>query len=647
MSSIGITKRAAWLAAALLALACASSCGHGGGTPDGGSDPGEVVAADGHFHMEYLDRGVVAVKVEGGVYVGWRMFGYEDDATTSYDLLRDGIRIASVTAGTNLLDAAGTAASRYSVRAVRGGVEGAPSPAVAVWTQNYLRIPLSIPPSVTTPSSCAGTYTYSANDASVGDLDGDGEYEIVLKWDPSNSRDNSQSGCTGNVYLDAYKLSGVQLWRIDLGPNIRAGQHYTQFLVYDLDGDGKSEVAVKTAPGTKDGTGRFLRLGPAASDDDAASYRNSDGYVLTGPEYLTVFGGPTGVELATVDFEVGRGRVGDWGDDYGNRVDRFLASVAFVSDAGSGKPATGRPSILMARGYYTRATVTAWNYRDGRLTQVWKADSGEGTAYYGQGAHSMAVADVDGDGAQEVIYGASVLGSDGTRRCSTGLGHGDALHVGDFVPSRAGLEVFMPHETSGQSWDLHDASTCEVIAQGPIQGPGEDTGRGVADDIDPGNPGAEFWASTSGELYSATSGLPVGSKPYSANFLIWWDADESRELEDGTAITKYGGGTLLSCSACASNNGTKSTPALVADLFGDWREEVVWREADNSALRIYTTTDVTARRIYTLMHDPQYRMQISSQQTGYNQPSHPSFHIGAGMAPPPRPDIRVARPRAN
>ncbi len=354
-----------------------------------------------------------------------------------------------------------------------------------------------------------------------------------------------------------------------------------------------------------------------------------------------MFSGPTGAELATISFDVPRGTVSAWGDSYGNRVDRFLASAAFVSDAGGGsQSASGRPSILMARGYYTRATITAWNWRDGKLTEIWKADSNASTAYTGQGAHTMAVADVDGDGAQEVIYGASVIDSNGTRKCSTGFGHGDAVHVGDFVPSRAGLEVFMVHEDGAQpSWDVHDAGTCQVIQRGPVMN--TDTGRGVADDIFPGSAGGEVWANNSTGLFSASSGASVGSKPSSANFLIWWDADETRELEDGTSITKYGGGSLLGCSACASNNGTKSTPVLTADLLGDWREEIIWSESDNSALRLYTTTAVTTRRIYTLMHDPQYRMQVSSEQTAYNQPPHPSFDIGSGMATPPRPDIHV------
>lgn len=617
----------------------------GGGGSSGGGGGGDT-AASGHYQMEDLDRGVVAVKVSDGVYVGWRMQGHEYSASNpgaiTYDVHRDGAKIASVADSTNYLDASGSASSTYTVRAVVNGVQRADSEKASTWAQNYLRIPLQIPSGGTIPGNCSNageTYTYSANDASPGDVDGDGQYEIVLKWDPSNAKDNSQSGCTGDAHLDAYKLDGTRLWRIDLGRNIRAGAHYTQFVVYDFDGDGKAELSVKTAPGTKDGTGAYLHQGPAASADHSADYRNASGYILTGPEYLTVFNGETGAELSTVAFDVPRGTVSTWGDSYGNRVDRFLASSAFVSDSG-GQAASGRPSFIMARGYYTRATLTAWNWRDGKLSEVWRADSDAGTAYAGQGAHSMAVADVDGDGAQEVIYGASTIDSDGTRKCSTGFGHGDALHVGDLVPSRSGLEVFLPHEGGTQpSYDVHDANTCQVIAKGPVTG--SDTGRGVADDIFAGSAGGEVWTNTSGGLFSATSGANVGSLPGSVNFLIWWDGDETRELANNVSISKYGGGTLLSCSQCASNNGTKSTPALTADLLGDWREEIVWREVDSSALRLYTTTAVTNRRIYTLMHDPQYRMQVTSQQTAYNQPPHPSFHIGSGMAAPPVPDIHV------
>ena len=273
---------------------------------------------------------------------------------------------------------------------------------------------------------------YSANDASVGDVDGDGQYEIILKWDPSNSRDNSQAGVTGNVYIDAYRLGGQRLWRIDLGRNIRAGAHYTQFQVYDYDGDGRAEVAMKTADATVDGTGRVI--GNAGAD-----HRNSGGYILTGPEFLTMFNGLTGAAMSTVNYEPGRGNVASWGDSYGNRVDRFLAATAYLDGQ--------RPSLIMARGYYTRATIAAWDFRNGTLTRRWLYDSGNSNVgAYGQGNHNLSVADVDADGRQEIVYGSATINDNGAFMYRTGFGHGDALHVGDFVTSRAGLEVFTIHE---------------------------------------------------------------------------------------------------------------------------------------------------------------------------------------------------------
>ena len=607
------------------------STGAGGTTPTGSCAP----PTSGHYQMEDLDRGVVAVKVSGGVYVGWRMMGYEYNPTSpssiSYNVYRSGTKLATVTDSTNYLDASGTSSSTYTVSAVINGTECPQSPSVTTWAQNYLRIPLDIPP--TGPNGG----TYSANDGAPGDLDGDGILDIVLKWDPSNAQDNSNAGVTDNVFLDGYTLAGKRLWRIDLGPNIRAGAHYTQMSVGDFDGDGKAEVAVKTAPGTKDGTGAYLKTGPAANDDDSAVYRNSDGYILTGPEYLTVFAGDTGKELATVDYPVPRGTVSSWGDSYGNRLDRYNGGLAYVSDTGSGKTATGRPSILQQRGYYTRLTVSAYNWRSGALTKVWTFDSNvsaNGKAA-GQGDHSCMAADVNNDGAQEIITGATTIGSDGTLMCTTGKGHGDAMHVGELVKGK-GISVFSVHESGTYGHDCHDGATCSFYIDTPGSG---DNGRGVAEYVSMSDTTAATCSSGVGNMNCAT-GATVSSNAGS-NFLIYWDADEARELENGTSITKSGGGTLLSASGCASNNGTKSTPTLTADLLGDWREELVLRESNNSALRVYTTTDVTKRRIYTLMHDPTYRAQVAFENASYNQPPHVGFHIGAGMAEPPKPDIFV------
>jgi hypothetical protein len=626
--------------------------GDGDADPGAGADTDSGVATDsdasgdaasaacdpanaaGHFQMENLDRGLVAVRSGDGNYIGWRLMGYEYNrghpSAIFFNLYRDGEFAAKITDSTNYQDSNASPTASYAVAAVVDGVECERSSTVTPWSQNYLRIPISKPDA-----------QYHANDGSTGDLDGDGVLDIVLKWE-GQSYDNSQSGFADVVFLDGIKLDGSRLWRIDLGPNIRSGAHYTQFVVYDFDGDGYAEVAMKTAPGSRDGTGNYLSKGPASSDDDSVDYRNSEGYVLSGPEYLTVFDGQTGAELDTVAFEVARGSVSAWGDKYGNRVDRFLASAGFVSDTGGPGQGSGAPSILMARGYYTRATLSAWTWRNGRLSNLWIGDSnnpGDGDLA-GQGAHSMAVADVDRDKAQEIVYGAATWESDGSLKCSTGLGHGDALHVSDFDPSRPGLEVFMPHEDSSMPiWDVHDGATCSILQAS--RSSGSDNGRGVAADIVAGNRAAEFWSSADAVPRSCDTGDGVGDNVRPKNFVIWWDADVIRELEDKTSINKYDGGQLLEATGCSSNNGTKSTPTLTADLLGDWREEIIWRESDDSALRLYTTTDVTDIRIYTLMHDPQYRMQVSAEQTAYNQPPHPGFFIGEGMALPPVPDIHV------
>ncbi len=589
-----------------------------------GNPQWQVTAASAR-QMENLDRGVVAVKVSNGVFISWRVSGTETSGV-SYNLYRGTTRITTVTGASNYLDTSGTTSSTYSVSAVVNGTEQGKSSAVNVWGSNYLQIPLQIPSGGTTPDGVS--YTYNANDCSVGDLDGDGQYEIILKWDPSNAKDNSQSGYTGNVFLDAYKMNGTRLWRIDLGKNIRAGAHYTQFMVYDLDGDGKAEIACKTADGTKDGTGTVI-------GSSSADYRNSSGYVLSGPEYLTVFQGTTGKALYTTDYEPARGSVSDWGDSYGNRVDRFLACIAYLDGV--------HPSLVMCRGYYTRAVLVAYDWNGSKLTKRWTFDSNSSgnSGYAGQGNHNLSVADVDNDGMDEIIYGACTIDNTGKGLYTTGLRHGDAMHVGDLNPSRSGLEIWSCFEDTagngGVGAAMRDARTGSVLFKFNSTG---DVGRSCSADLTASYAGEEVWASGS-PLYSST-GENLGSAPSSTNFAIWWDGDELRELLDGTTITKYGGGTLLSASGCASNNGTKATPCLQADILGDWREEAIWRTSDNKYLRIYTTTNITSRRIYTLMHDPVYRLGIAWQNVAYNQPPHTSFFLGNGMATPPTPSIYLA-----
>ncbi|MGX7826019.1 carbohydrate-binding protein [Actinokineospora sp. 24-640] len=572
--------------------------------------------------MEDLDRGLVSVRSGTGNLVSWRLFGNEP-ASTGFNVYRGATRLNSspITNSTNFQDAGAPGDASYTVRAVVAGVEQAPSePSLRFSGGNYLDVPISRPGS-----------TYTAGDASVGDADGDGQYEIFLKWDPNDQKDNSQSGNTSNVYIDAYKLNGQRLWRVNLGRNIRAGAHYTQFQVYDYDGDGRAELAVKTGDGTVSGTGQVI--GNAGAD-----HRNSSGYIITGPEYLTVFNGLTGAVMSTVPFDPARGNICDWGDCNGNRGDRFLAGTAYLDGQ--------RPSIIMGRGYYEKSAIAAWDFRNGQLTRRWKFDSGSaGSQWTGRGTHSLSIADVDRNGTDEVIYGGMTINANGTGRYTTSFrAHGDALHVGDFIPSRPGQEIWQIHEqSSGAAATLRDANSGATIMQKNNTCNCEGPARGAAGDVYAGNPGAEFWGRGTGltSLFNGSGGN-VGRSPGSANFLAWWDADPVRELLDGNHVDKYGTGgdtRLLTGSGAHSVNGTKSTPSLSGDLFGDWREEVILPRDDNAALRVYATTTQTGLRIHTLMHDAQYRVAIAWQNTAYNQPPHPSFFLGGGMSTPPQPNI--------
>ncbi|MGV3618450.1 MAG: rhamnogalacturonan lyase [Fimbriimonas sp.] len=585
-----------------------------------------VLAAPG----ERLDRGTVAVTGSEGVFVSWRLLP-EDRKDAAFDVYRQDRRTgmrritkAPIKAGTWYLDREGKGGeSRYAVMSVGGHdkptvVEASPQP--------YLSIPLRELPG------------YSANDGSVGDLDGDGQYEIVVHR-TGRAKDNSQAGETDPPVLEAYRLNGAFLWRIDLGRNIREGAHYTQFLVYDFDGDGRAEIACRTSDGTRDGKGKVL-------GDPKADHRNETGYILNGPENLTVFDGLTGSELSTVPYVPSRHPTkadptpddvkAVWGDGYGNRVDRFLAGVAYLD----GK----QPSLVFSRGYYTRTVLAAWDFRGGRLVPRWTFDSDSGNlSYAGQGNHGFSVHDVDGDGRDEIVFGSMTVDDDGKGLYSTGLGHGDALHVSDLDPTRPGLEVFAIHEKSRTQTGVtfRDAATGKVLWSKSSP----DVGRGVAFDIDPRHPGAESWAAM-GEGLDAlwnAKGEEIGQKrPKSCNFGVWWDGDPLREILDANVITKWDWNAqeekeLLRAVGCVSNNGTKSTPVLSGDLLGDWREEVVWRTDDDRELRIYTTTIPTPHRLPTLASDRAYRLALAWQNTGYNQPPHPSFDMATKVARPSGP----------
>ncbi|MEF9907616.1 rhamnogalacturonan lyase [Streptomyces sp. P9-A2] len=600
-----------------VALAAAGLTGLGAGTA-------EAATAR---QVEALDRGVVSVYNGSGNLVSWRWLGTDPD-NVSFNVYRAGTKVNSnpVTGSTTFFHSGAPSHADYTVRAVVNGVEQGDSVHAVQFRAGYKDVPISPPAGGTTPDGVS--YTYEANDASVGDLDGDGALEFVLKWQPTNAKDNSQSGYTGNTIVDGVRLDGTRLWRIDLGRNIRSGAHYTQFQVYDYDGDGKAEVAMKTADGTRDGTGAVI-------GSSSADHRNSSGYILSGPEYLTMFNGQTGKAMGTVDYVPARGTVSSWGDSYGNRVDRFLAGTAYLDGV--------RPSLIMARGYYTRSVVAAWDWRGGAFTRRWTFDTNSSTnsgkGYDGQGSHSLSVGDVDNDGRDEIVYGAMAVDDNGNGLWTTKTGHGDAQHLGDLDASTSGLEYYKVSESTSQPAALYIDP-----ANGSVRWKLSaccDNGRGVAGDIWSGNSGPEMWSSSDGSIRDEGGGTK-GRKPSSANFLSWWDGDPVRELLDGTRIDKYGTSSdtrLLTGSGVASNNGTKATPVLSGDILGDWREEVVWRTGDNTALRVYSTPHDTNVKITTLLHDTLYRTSLAWQNTAYNQPPHTGFFIGDGMPTPPRPAV--------
>lgn len=596
--------------------------------------------------VEKLNRGLVAMRLSSSqVYIGWRMLGTEP-TDVSYNLYCDGVKVDGnpFTTSTNYTHST-TANGTYTVRAIINGVEEPASEPATVWANQYLDIAMQIPPGGTNVS---GSYTYTVNDCSVGDVDGDGQYEIFVKWDPTNSKDNSQPGFTGNVYIDCYRLDGTRLWRIDMGRNVRAGAHYTQFMVYDLDSDGKAEMACRTADGTIDGTGGVI-------GDANADYRNPNGSttttstygaVISGPEFLTIFNGLTGKAMATTDYLPARGIVNSttWGDSYGGRSERFVAAIAYLDGE--------KPSLIMGRGYYTRLIRVAWDWRNNTLSQRWIFDSNTtgNSAYAGMGNHQMTIGDSDGDGKDEVFNGSSAINDDGTKLYANTLGHGDALHMSDMDPDRPGMEIWQcleePAKYKTNGLVFLDAKTGSTLWG--IDGAGGDIGRCNAADIDPRYKGYECFGTTGGVNYLMDcKGNLISNKKPTQNFSIWWDADLNRELLDSNKIDKWdyvNGKTvnILTATGYSSNNTTKATPCLSADLFGDWREEVIFRKDDNSSIRIYTTNTPTTNRLYTLMHDTQYRVAIAWQNSGYNQPPHPSFYLGVDMAVQTKPNVVTA-----
>ena len=684
-----------------------------------------------HPQLEKLNRGLIAVPHRDGVvFLSWRFFrdeadGYGDTGLTgaNFAVYRDGRPIALVKDSTNYLDWNGHKHAEYQVAPVFHGKEGEKCAPVRPWEKPYLEIPLQKPADgVTRPGAMhpdGEPFTYSANDMSVGDADGDGELEYYVKWDPSNSHDVSHRGYTGNCLIDCYKLDGRLLWRLDMGPNIRAGAHYTQFSV-------ESERFITLPP-------EDVEKGVQNTDDyvcSARDYRNHmadvfegwqehpevkcghwpdtleacfgvpqryeyplkredtealadyfiqvyapsrsgknhleqfEGFIYSGPEYLSMFSGD-GKELETVPFPVPREDDGLLWGDYAmariepcNRVDRFLSAVAYLDGE--------RPSVIIGRGYYTRTTVTAYDFRDGHFIRRFTADSGhvpmrnpfndnphagQGVSpthglFAGQGNHSMAIADVDGDGCQEIVYGAAVIDQDGSLLYSSygkmpdgsmaKFGHGDSMHCGVIDPDRPGMQIFNVFEgAKAAPWGfaLRDAETGEVFFGEPAD---TDLGRCMVGDVVPGVRGLQCWVNETFDCRGNKLDVPV----LGTNFSIRWAADMTTQITDGAnyltqeqngCIVDNTHGVMLSPENTKTNNGTKGNPCLVADIFGDFREEILLRTADSSAIRIYTNTDITIHKLFTLLDDPQYRVGVAWQNNCYNQPCYPSFYYGSDM----------------
>ena len=606
-----------------------------------------TLTSDAQYTMELLNRGLHAVPDgKGKVLISWRLFGTED-STVNFNLYKSvkGNKSAAkylITAGSSYLDQLDTTVTcTYTVKAILNGQEEKEGTSIQLMPglKNYLAIPLQTPTG------------YTANDASVGDMDGDGDYEIVIHM-AGRGKDNSQGGFTDPPVFQCYTLEGDLLWTINLGKNIREGAHYTQFMVYDFDSDGKAELAMKTADGTIDGKGVVI-------GDSTKDYRNEKGYILSGPEYLTIFDGLTGAAVSTIDYIPPRHAKLNptteelksvWGDGYGNRMDRFLACVAYLD---------GRhPSLVMCRGYYTRTVLAAFDYKNKQLVKRWVFDSGSNgnKDYAGQGNHNLSVTDVDGDGKDEIVYGQMTVDDNGKGLYTTGIGHADALHVSDLDPSRPGLEVFSIQERFGDAGaNFRDAATGEVIwkkASVKAGDDGEGPGRGLALDIDPRYEGYECWVAGAGitGLFD-NKGNKIAERTPACNMGIYWDGDPLSEILNGVNISKWNYDSSRAVKmfdardeGCASNNGTKANPCLSADILGDWREELICRTADSKELRIYSTAIPSTLKLYTLMHNPQYRLSIAWQNVAYNQPPHVSYYLGQGMKLPPKPPIRILKP---
>lgn len=605
------------------------------------------MGANAQRFTDKLDRGLVAVKTTKGVYCSWRIQA-DEYYDVKYNLYRDGTKVnAEPLDVSNFTDTSGSESSQYTVKAVLNGVEQQASKAATVFKSNYKEIKIKHDASLKA--------TYEPNDACCADVDGDGEVEILMKF---NNKEEAEQlypkngptidGVATKEYsmLACLKQDGTVLWWVNCGPNMGDFQNNEQNIVgYDWDMDGKAEVVMRLEEGSTvhmaDGT--TYTIGANGKNGSSwTNYREPKGsgsvewFTHYGKEFLWYCEGATGKPYQCIEFPLKRLEDGEtdlkaaWGDGYGHRSSKYFFGAPYLD----GK----HPSIFLGRGIYTRHKFIAYDVdpKNHDLKVRWKWTNNQpGSPWYGQGYHNYIVADVDWDGRDEIVWGSMVIDDNGKGLSTTGLGHGDAQHIGDFNPYIHGQEMFACNEDNPSN-NYRDATTSKIYYRKTDT---NDDGRCLAGNFYNDFPGAVGHSAHDTPISTVTNEhVNTNTNGLSMNFRIYWDGDLLEECFNNTEVTKPGVGTIATFLGAYSNNSTKATPCYQGDIFGDWREEVIERTADNN-IRIYTTNEPTKWRNYSLWYDHQYRNGMVWQPCGYNQPPHASYFLGElegiTIAPPP------------